>query len=532
MSGNLPFDTLYEIYRRADFREQLIISTMLFRNDDRFFITEIPDKYSELLDDQILQLFPHLTDLAVGNNMRISDDGIKRLTKLQRLSCRGKCNITDASISHLANLKFLDCAGNKNITQNGLVNLKKLETLVVRQKFYLSNDIMCSLKKLRAIWIDQYDDNRPVNFDTKNTNVIVKHNFVVDTYQKWLENSDIVDVIITDVATMSGYFRRRGDVYMAFSSRDIDCLIEKNRKSKLYILYRDELISGDEILYPIYNNYSYFPVEYDIDKIKQDIVNTRCKKIIEYTLKYNEFLITGDDNNDYVLDASQFKFIPADEICENAFVVWTRPLIIYTCIHTATNKDTMIVDKIMDMICCIELKMEYREILRNIFVQQRYDMDNESMILPDIFVYWIKNMMKVLVGYEPPKWSDYYMNKDEFTVDANRTMYRCLEFDFNTNVQLDDEYLDSDDPEDKEYQKMQKLGFTNIIESYKYNESMVIYKQWIEVGNGVDEILSQVENIESAKLAMYGYTTYTLLCELFWDRRLLLNNFIKWALID
>lgn len=257
MSVKLPSDIIYEIYeiyRCCDFREQLILSFMLYPNYDKFCITQIPDIYSDILDDEILEKFPHLTSYSVGNFMKVSDKGIKILTKLEKLSCRGICKITDASICHLANLKFLDCVGNKNITQKSLINLRNLEILVVRQNFKLSSDTIRSLKKLREIWIYRYDDRLRVKFDTTNTAIVIKKNFVVDTYQKLLKYNNITKIIAADMN---------------------DIILNCKTNTSYYILYQDKIISADEAPYIVGGNYSYFPVLYDIEKIKDDI-----KKII------------------------------------------------------------------------------------------------------------------------------------------------------------------------------------------------------------------------------------------------------------
>jgi Leucine-rich repeat (LRR) protein len=81
------------------------------------------------LTDNILAMYPHLTELYAGGNPSITNEGLKQLPILITLDVYKNTKITNEGLKHLPHLTELNANGSSSITDEGLKYLPRLTSL-------------------------------------------------------------------------------------------------------------------------------------------------------------------------------------------------------------------------------------------------------------------------------------------------------------------------------------------------------------------------------------------------------------------
>ena len=124
----LPFELIQFIFDYLNFKDQINFKSLSkdYFNKLRIYdLYDIPKKYKDKLNDEILKKFPYIKYLDAKSNQNIKN--INNLTYLQKLNA--SYYMADKDIKDL-NLIELNIDGNVNITNlNHMTNLKKLSAI-------------------------------------------------------------------------------------------------------------------------------------------------------------------------------------------------------------------------------------------------------------------------------------------------------------------------------------------------------------------------------------------------------------------
>ena len=396
--------------------------------------------------------------------------------------------------------------------------------------------------------------------------------YQITTYEEWIKHNGISGIIITN-KTGVGYLRCDGQLWRElydknrfdFDEDNMEHLlpwIEQHKSPVVKIVSpSNDLVSWNELMHLMYlykhketneiiswnnhhklneieqNNYIYLSkkdkykfieVEYNVNKIYQDIINKCYVKSCDfYNLNYHEYAFHNINKNysDYVIiNCSNFTFTGVDDLINNKILTGK----VSGCIRSIYIKNIVnisIVNDILNSLISNEIKIQYKKLAYNLIVKQ----EEKQIIFYDynecLLTTWIMGVLHSISGYNfYVKSYEYYENKSEFKKKLKTKKYRCVIIG-NHNVppilietQIND---------------FIKLGFKNIIvcKNDKKN-TMYNIENFRKYLHDNKEILLKCIKEENNYVPINSWD-----CELqhddniFYKSDLLLTNFFKWCCV-
>jgi hypothetical protein len=394
--------------------------------------------------------------------------------------------------------------------------------------------------------------------------------YQITTYEEWIKYNKISGIIITN-KTGVGYLRCDGQMWREFYDRnrfdfdednmeDLLPWIEKNQSElvkmvtqgndllswvqhmNLICIYKhketNEIISWNnhhklnEIEQNNYiylskkNEYKFIQVEYNVNKIYQDIIKKCYVKSCDfYDLNYHEYACSNMNENysDYVIiNCSNFTFTGVDELISNKILTGKDSG--KRCIYIKNIVNISIVNDILNSLISNEIKIQYKKLVYNLIVKQ----EEKQIIFYDynecLLTTWIMDLLYSISGDNFIVYScKYYDNKREFKKKLKTNKYRCVIIS-HSNVPILIETQIND---------FIKLGFKNIIvrKNDKKN-TMYNIENFRKYLHDNKEILLKCIKEENNYVPINSWD-----CELqhddiiFYHQQLLLTNFFKWCCV-
>ncbi len=158
---SLSIDVIFEIFQRCDPETQYTIATKIFRNHKQICATKIPDRYRFNITDNILELFPNLTELNISYTSKLSFEAMGKLKRLRKLDISkngaAACYFLNQGIDILKSITSLNISENTldSDDRDILRGLSQLTELNIFGYSEFDRDFiskMTKLKKLRARW--------------------------------------------------------------------------------------------------------------------------------------------------------------------------------------------------------------------------------------------------------------------------------------------------------------------------------------------------------------------------------------------
>ena len=287
-----------------------------------------------------------------------------------------------------------------------------------------------------------------------------------------------------------------------------------------------------ENYYSIYGEnkkYKFVNVEYDVDRIHQDIIK-KCydKKYEVYELKYHEYSIytTGGSSVEYfILDSLTFTFTPVDELINNKIL--TNTYCGGRSLYVKNTIDINIVDDILNsLINDREIIGQYKKLAYNLLVERE---ESQIIIFYDynscLLTQWLRDLVYTLNGNKKYMLScDYYENKIEFRKNINKNKPRCVIIrQINTIYTI---------PIKRQIDDFIELGFKNIIvcQDDKTNNMYNIenYRKYLQDNKEV--ILNCIKNENNYETDSWE-SDIQHDDNIFYTQRLLLTNYLKWCCV-
>ena len=394
--------------------------------------------------------------------------------------------------------------------------------------------------------------------------IIEDERYEITTYEEWIKYNNIDRLIITNKIKSEGYIRFKGQLWRQFYDKNSDDfdedymedllgfiewnqpdmmkMVSPNNKLVTIIEYfniigsyknniTDEIIIWDE--YRKLNetdqkNYDYLSkkpeykfihVDYNINKIHQDIIK-KCylKKYETYELKYNEYLLSTNDNtcNKVILNTEIFTFTSVDNIIHNKVITEN-----HNCfpIYSKNIINYKIVDDILNSLISSLIKYDYKNLVYNLLVKQK----DKVIIFYDYNEYllteWIRDLLSHITSQQLYCYSTtYYDDKTEFKKIKKSKKYRLIIIKEIQGKSIKTQIND-----------FIKLGFKNIIVlQNNKNEKMyniVKYRNYLRDNKEYIINCLKEENYHSKEINMI----YTHNDEIFSSNCFLLTNFLKWC---
>ena len=389
--------------------------------------------------------------------------------------------------------------------------------------------------------------------------------YKITTYEEWIKYNKISKIIITNKKG-EGYVRFRGQLWREFYDKtrfdfnedmeDLSGFIQCNQPElRKMVIPEIGLVSWSEMMNLIYQYkhkitgeiinwnayreittideenyisigknemYKFLDVEYDVDKIQEDILKVcYIKKYDDYELKYNEYVISNNRGYGveyFVFNSFTFTFIIVDEIIGNKILTnkdsGQRRLYIKNII------DISMVDDILNSLISNETKRQYKKLAYNLLVEQ----EDSQIIFYDynscLLTTWIRDLLYTIRGRKSyVSSSDYYENKLEFKklIKINKPRFVIIRAINKISIE-------------KQITDFCNLGFKNIIicQDDKMNNmyNILNFRKYLQDNKNVlIKLIKDENNYESERWENdIQYDD----C-IFYSQNLLLTNYLKWC---
>ena len=136
--------------RQTSARMQLLIDTFVLGSVTTLFV-------DDGITDAIMPLFIRLKTLSLGEQSQVTNEGLRSLTRLEKLMLIKNTKITDADLSVLTQLKSLDLTENDVIDGDSFWDLGNLESLVLARNKKVHSGNLIPLNSLRMVNLDGND---------------------------------------------------------------------------------------------------------------------------------------------------------------------------------------------------------------------------------------------------------------------------------------------------------------------------------------------------------------------------------------
>ena len=212
-------------------------------------------------------------------------------------------------------------------------------------------------------------NNHDNHFDIDN----IENVEIIDTYEKFMENTQIDKIIITNKKKEEGYLRYKGKT-------TFHKIWDKNSKDE-----------NSEILYLWlkHNSNNTFFCNFNYDKIIKDICN-KCfiKNPNIYELQYYEFLIKNNNCHRFILNMKSFNLKKCDDIIIHDILVGNKLLLVSTELNI---NEIDINEFLLSFINDINIINQFRRLCYNVFIEQL----DEFIIFSD---YSNNNLLSILLN--------------------------------------------------------------------------------------------------------------------------------------
>lgn len=396
--------------------------------------------------------------------------------------------------------------------------------------------------------INEYDNNdkiikeEPIEKITEYIPIQITENtpIQITTYEEYIKNNDIISGIIITKKEATGFLRFKGQLWRDFY--DINCLdwndtymedllgfinnyqnvsIIKNKITNVIINFNDyHILDNSEK-----NNYYFTDVEYNVEKILQDILN-KCyvKKCDLYVLKYHEYVFSINNNHSSVIyviyNSINFTFTPVDELISNKILTYKDVGIRSVYVKNIIN--ISIVDNILNSLIATDIKFQYKKLVYNLIVNQE---ENEKQIIfydynKCLLTTWIKDLLDTISGGKLYALScSYYDDKIEFKKLIKTHNYRCVIIQKYKDISIE-----------TQIKNFCKLGFKNIIvcQNNTLNNMYDIVNFRKHLYNNKEMILNCIKE-ENKYEPKDWESDIKFDDDIFYRTNLLLTNFLKWC---
>jgi hypothetical protein len=400
--------------------------------------------------------------------------------------------------------------------------------------------------------------------------------YQITTYEEWIKYNNISEIIITK-KTGEGFLRFKGQLWRELYDKnrfDFDKeymehllgFIENNQPDVLKMISpRNDLVSFTEKLNLIYiyinketneiinweifnkldkiqqdqyndlskqSKYKFIGVEYNINKILQDIIN-KCyikKRCDFYNLNYNEYIFKNLTKEEYVMfDSVNFIFTPVDKLINNKILTDKDSGKRCLYVTNSVNINFNCVNDILNSLITNEIKLQYKKLVYNLIVKQ----EEKQIIFYDyndcLLTTWIEELLYSISGNKFYVHShDYYENKLGFKNLLKTQKPRCVIIYKYTNISIE-----------KQIKDLCKLGFKNIIvcQNDKTNNMYNItnFKKYLHDNSEILMKLIKEQNKQANNYEPISITWEFAIKfndDIFYRQGLLLTNFLKWCCID
>ena len=418
------------------------------------------------------------------------------------------------------------------------------------------------------------ENNEDENSEDENSEDDEHIYYQITTYEEWIKCVDINKVIINNKKG-EGYIRFNGDLWRKLYDKnsldfDKDCMedllgfIEYYKSIEYYInLPSKKLINNTQqmnlshrcknnitneiISYEKFNNLNFsdrekytitkknniniIPIEFDVNKIYQDILNKCYVKNCEfYNLNYHEYVVSiyvKEYLSEYersikpvIFNSLNFSFNNIDEFVDNKIL--TRDNKGNRTFYVNNTIDTTIVDDILNSLINEETKIKYKNLVYNLIVKQ----EHEQIIFEDfnerLLTTWIKDLLYSISKNNNFIYSsDYYEDIPEYKQNIKKYRPRCVIID---TLQF---------PINKQIKDFSKFGI-NIFIVYKDDTKNTIYnlpkfRNYLQDNKVfLMNFLKNQHNFESTN----GWESDIFHDDnIFYKSELFLTNFLKWCCI-
>ena len=397
--------------------------------------------------------------------------------------------------------------------------------------------------------------------------------YQITTYEEWIKCNEISEIIITK-KTGEGFLKFKGQLWRELYDKnsfdfdkeymeDLLGFIENNQPDVLkMIIPRNDLVSWTEKLNLIYiyinketneiinwenfnkldkiqqdqyndlskeSEYKFIGVEYNINKILQDIIN-KCyikKRCDFYNLNYHEYVLSAcshSSTSPYVMfDSVNFTFTAIDELINNKILTGKDSGRRSFYLKNSVNINC--VNDILNSLITNEIKLQYKKLVYNLIVKQ----EEKQIIFYDyndcLLTTWIRDLLYSISGNKFYVHSHYYYeNKLGFKNLLKTQKPRCVIIDKYTNISIE-----------KQIKDLCKLGFRNIIvcQNDKTNNMYNItnFRKYLHDNSDIlMKLIKEENNYEAINISWESEIQHD--DNIFYRQGLLLTNFLKWCCID
>lgn len=371
----------------------------------------------------------------------------------------------------------------------------------------------------------------------------------INTYEDYIQFSNISQVIITNRKKMEGYVKF-DDSFMGWcridENEDLEGFIEHNQYNNNIIIDRNikcknlEDIKKNILVKENYDRINYWEVQglynfnYNSDKIINDIIKKCYKKVNYCDLKYNEFVININSKL-YIYDTicNQFKILEEYEKDYNGIIRDTfRQSIIKT--PDINNINIEIVDKIMNiLIKDKDVIRDFKQFAYNVFVKKSEETfifyDNYNNSFKDGLTEWLHHAYFKVTDDGIFTSSMYYKDVSKYKTQIKKEKPRFVIIKGYSSEQLsrNSPVFENTNKCKKAIQDLKSLGIKNIIVHTASNEKNNIYNN----ENDYKNIINYLNDNKNLFLPYICDKEFKIKCldDIFYKSDLLFINFFVWC---
>jgi hypothetical protein len=411
------------------------------------------------------------------------------------------------------------------------------------------------------------DDDDEESNENEDANQVAKSTYQITTYEEWIKYSKIRGIVITK-KTGEGFLRLEGGLWRVLYDKtrfdydedimeDLFGFIERYQPEVMKMIRPNNvLVSWSEMMDSNHtykneetdeiipwerfrtlneteqkcytyiskqNKYTFIDVEYDVNKIFQDVIK-KCyvKNYDVYDLKYHEFVFPGYQlNAHYIFNSVNCTFTPVDELINNKILTkkgdGIRQVIVKNIIHIN------IVDDILSSLVASEIILQYKKLVYNLIVKQ----EEEQIIFYDyndcLLTTWVKDLLYSISSAKCCVNSFcYYDDKSEFKKMLKTHKPRCVIIHDYKSVSVKTQIKD-----------FCNLGFKNIIvcQNVKMNTMYNISNFRKYLNDNEEQLIDCIKEEHNYEPIRSWKTEVCYDDDIFYGTRLLFTNFLKWCCI-
>lgn len=391
---------------------------------------------------------------------------------------------------------------------------------------------------------DEFNQKIKETFNKKQPYIIKKY----EDYKK-ISTSTIQSIIITDKNKQKGYILFDDSQHWHnIDEYNVDDQFQEHLLGWIKH-YSTDNFEKDNIMYYTkekfdeeYNNciknglslnddtlsFNYVPFYYDYDNIIKDICKTCFNKEQKaYILKnYEYFISINNSNKDYVLNTKTWQITEYNPNINKILTGYNKTIdVFYININTFQDIDTIFVN---DAILILlngsnELYKKYKQICYNIFVEHQENVIIMDYTYDSFGVSYILDCITNLLDCLVPVKSHIYISNGARHGEKMPKKY-------NNDIRLVIIRYDKECNINRQVAKLQQLGYKNIIIMKKHIIDIPIeYNNFILENELKIKQLSEVHTTDNDGFLDNKCFLKDIPYEVFYSKKLLLNNFLKWC---